>query len=354
MSDWVVSQNRAALRATTGFAEKRLAALAWAPTPGSEASAELSNVETRSDGSPWGENPPRTAYAAANLMMLGVIDVLKSLERMLQSPVPVIGPTVLARSAIEIASGAWWLMEPGIGARCRVCRELVASLTSARRAKQLADEYQEPYSRSGDPVPVEIAEMIAAGRQQEPWVLERITELGVAAPTSGYNPKIESEQADLATDVTADMLRPLLEANMQAKAFYRTYSAITHGQFYGLMSFMTPAVQSDGTPFLQWQPSLEILDSTVQFAIGAFRQTYQRIATVMGWDQEDAELWKAEINTIYNGEPPAIPDNPRSGATSPEVTPRRQCFLRRVLRFGADVSERTIPVASGRLGLASL
>ena len=171
---------------------------------GSEGSAELSNVETRADGSPWGERPPRTAYAAANLMMLGVIDDLKSLERLLVDPVPVIGPTVMARSAIEIASGAWWLMEPGIGARRRVCRELVASLTSARRAKQVAEEYAESFRVSGDPIPADVAAMIAEALQQEPAVLQRIIELGVAAPTSG--PKIENEKADPATDATAKTL----------------------------------------------------------------------------------------------------------------------------------------------------
>jgi len=179
--DKVVSQNRAALRATVDLAEKQLGTLAWEPVPGSEATAELSNTETRNDSSPWGERPPRIAYAAAKLMMLGVVDDLKGLERLLIDPVPVIGPTVMARSAIEIASGAWWLMEPGIGARRRVCRELVASLTSARRAKQVADEYVDSFAKSGDPIPVDIAVMIAEARQQEPAALQRITELAIAA-----------------------------------------------------------------------------------------------------------------------------------------------------------------------------
>jgi hypothetical protein len=296
--DEVVSQNRAALRATTAFAGKQLGTLAWEPVAGSEAAAELSNTETRSDGSPWGEGPPRTAYAAANLMMLGVVDDLKSLERLLVDPVPVVGPTVLARSAIEIASGAWWLMEPGIGARRRACRELVLSLTSARRAEQVGDEYAESFRQSGDPIPVDIAALIAAARQQEPTVLQRITELAVAAPTSG--PQIENEKADSATDATAKMLQTLLPANLPATVFYRTYSAVTHGQFYGLTNFMTPTIQPDGTPFWQWKPNFEILDSTVQIAVGAVRENYQRIATVMGWDQKDANLWAAEIHAIYN------------------------------------------------------
>jgi hypothetical protein len=89
-----------------------------------------------------GREPPRTAYAAANLMMTGVMDNLGGIHQMLGPRMPVIGPTAVARSAIEIASGAWWLMDPGIGVRRRVCRELAVSLTSARRAKKIAEEFQ--------------------------------------------------------------------------------------------------------------------------------------------------------------------------------------------------------------------
>jgi hypothetical protein len=117
--DKVVSQNRAALRATIDFAEKQLGALAWEPAAGSEGAAELSNTETRYDRSPWGETPPRTAYAAAKLIMLGVVDDLKSLERLLVDPVPVIGPTVIARSARSPRElGGSWSQESVRDAGC--------------------------------------------------------------------------------------------------------------------------------------------------------------------------------------------------------------------------------------------
>jgi hypothetical protein len=298
----VVSQSRAALRATVGFADRELGVLAWEPAPGSEAGAELSNTQARNDGSPWGERPPRTAYAAASLMMLAVIDDLKSLEQLLAGPVPVIGATVIARSAIEIASGAWWLMQPGIGVRPRVCRELVLSLTSARRARQVADDYAKEYEKSGDPIPAGISEVINDARQQEPTILQRITELGIAAPASG--PRIENEKSDTATNATADMLKGLqptrLPTNLPTTVFYRTYSAVTHGQFYGLTNFMTATVRPDGTPFWQWGPNFEVLDSTIQIVLAAFSETYLCIATVMGWDQKDFRRWEAEVHAIYN------------------------------------------------------
>jgi hypothetical protein len=137
----VAAEGRAALEATLNFGARHLGSAKWEPEPGSLAMAEITNTEIRQGGDPWGEDPVRTAYAAANLMMIGVLDDLASLQRLLGDQMPVIGPTVVARSAIEIASGVWWLMEPGIGARRRVCRELALSLTSARRARQVSQVY---------------------------------------------------------------------------------------------------------------------------------------------------------------------------------------------------------------------
>ena len=195
----VVAENRAALQATVAFGSRHLGSAKWEPEAGSEAAAEVSNAETRQGGDPWGEDPPRTAYAAANLMMTGVLDDLAGLRQLLDDKMSVIAPTVVARSAIEIASGVWWLMEPGIGVRRRVCRELVLSLTSARRAKQAAEEF-----RAGG---FQIGQEITDASQQEARVLQRIADLGIAAPSSGYSPKIENEQAEPATAATAAMLK---------------------------------------------------------------------------------------------------------------------------------------------------
>jgi hypothetical protein len=131
-----------ALSATVTFGPRHLGPDVWEPAAGSQAAAELASTESRADGSRWGEQVPRTAYAAANLLMTAVLDDLCSVQRLLGEPMPVIGVSVVARSAIEIGHRVWWLMEPGIGARRRACRELVLSLTSARRAKQVADGFQ--------------------------------------------------------------------------------------------------------------------------------------------------------------------------------------------------------------------
>jgi hypothetical protein len=287
-----VTENRAALQATIEFGTRKLQAPIWEPATDSEAAAELANTENRADGSPWGDVPVRTAYAAANLMMTGVLDNLAALRQLLDDQMPVLGPTVVARSAIEIAAGAWWLMEPGLGARARVCREGVLSLTSARRAGQLADEFRE----TGH----EVSEAIEEASQQEATAMQRIATLGIGKPTMGFAPTIENEKAPDATHGTAAMLKAVMPASIPGTAVYRTYSAATHGTIYGLMQFMAPGATSDGSPLLHWHLRPDVLDSTVQMAIGAFRETWRRISKVMGWGKLEGDLWELKLWKIYS------------------------------------------------------
>lgn len=289
----VALQGREALEATVRFGSRHLGPAKWEPEPGSEAAAEIANAEVRQGGDPWGEAPPRTAYAAANLMMTGVLDNLTSIHKLLGVEMPVIGPTVVARSAIEIASGAWWLMEPGIGARRRVCRELALSLESARRARQVAEEYQA--------LGVQADQEITKALQQEAGVLQRIAGLGIAPPSSGIAPRVEGEKAEPATDATAAMLKAVLPGTVPGTSVYRTYSAVTHGTVYGLMNFMDPEVAADGSTLLNWHLPPDVLDSTVHLAIAAFGQAYRRINKVMGWGKLERDLWEIKLRKVYNG-----------------------------------------------------
>ena len=160
----------------------------------------------------------------------------------------------------------------------------MASLASARRAGQVAGELQ----AAGGPASAAIADAL----QQEAHVLQRITDLAIAAPTSGFSPKIENEKADDATHATAAMLKAILPAGAAGTTIYRTYSAVTHGEIYGLMNFMVPGVTSDGSTLLHWHLPPDVLDSTIQLAIGAFSESLKRINKVMGWDRIEVDLWE--------------------------------------------------------------
>ena len=273
----------AALVTTIVFGIRKLQDPRWQPAPCSEACAELASEQIRQDGQPWGETVLRTPYALASLLMTGVLDNLGSIRQLIGDPMPAIGPTVIARSAMEIGAAAWWLMEPGIGARRRTCRQLVLSLISARRAAQVAEELRDDEARD-------------EGLAQEGRVLAQIADLAISPPAgSRYKPVIEGESFPEATDLTAAMLEPCYPALTGTRSFYRSYSAVLHGQVYGLMNFMTPAVQDDGRILLSWQLRGSVLYGAVEVALLSFREPFRCISQHMGWGRIEYDLWLTRV-----------------------------------------------------------
>ena len=296
----VVLESRAALQATVEFGMKELGPAKWQPAAGSQADTEMSSTEFGPAG-PWGQDPPLTVYAAANLMMTGVLDDLCSLHQLLDDTMPVMGPTIVTRSVVEIASTAWWLMEPGIGVRRRVCRELVASLTSAQRAKQVATKIQAAGFHTGS---TDLGFAVQDALQQEDRVRQRIDDLGISPPTGRrFDPEIEGEKAASATDATGAMLKAIAPANAPPDFLYRVYSAVMHGEVYGLMNFMAPGVSSTASSMLNWYLPPDVLDTTIQVAISAFQQAYLRIRKVMGWGLLAGDLWDSKVRRIYRTGP---------------------------------------------------
>ena len=113
----VVTENQAALQATLDFGFRKLGPAKWEPAPASEAAAELASEETRPGGDPWGRGPAPDGLRGREPDDDGRPGQPGGPPQLLDDKMSVIGPTVVARSAIEISSGVWWLMEPGIGAR---------------------------------------------------------------------------------------------------------------------------------------------------------------------------------------------------------------------------------------------
>jgi hypothetical protein len=96
------------------------------------------------------------------------------------------------------------------------------------------------------------------------------------------------------------MLKAAFPSGTSSDIFYRVYSAVMHGEIYGLMNFMVTRPQSDGTTRLEWRLRGDILDSTVQLALLAFREPYARINLIMGWGKLEKDLWTTRLDKIFN------------------------------------------------------
>jgi len=122
----------------TGFLAGACADLKrWLPEPGwrpgwqSEAASERANCEKGPDG-PWGDGPVQAVYTAAALYLEAVLQCMRALAASLTPDTTHYVPYCLARAAMEAGSQAYWLLEPGIGARRRVIRFMLLRASGAR------------------------------------------------------------------------------------------------------------------------------------------------------------------------------------------------------------------------------
>jgi hypothetical protein len=84
---------------------------AWTFEPGSPAAAEVANTEVRSDGSPWGDRPVRSAYALARMAAMFTAEMSRCATLLVRSCRPPVGVESLARTSLEAGSVVWWLLE---------------------------------------------------------------------------------------------------------------------------------------------------------------------------------------------------------------------------------------------------
>lgn len=129
-----VDEIRAFLTRTCENAGRSLPGTGWHPAWQSEAAGEVGNAEVRADGAPWGEAPVRTAYAASTAFLFAGLDALAALRDSVNVSSTNYVPGVLSRAAMEAGSQAFWLLEPGIGARRRVIRSVLAQPRSVAQA----------------------------------------------------------------------------------------------------------------------------------------------------------------------------------------------------------------------------
>jgi hypothetical protein len=70
---------------------------------------------------------------------------------------------------------------------------------------------------------------------------------------------------------------------------------VLHGQLYGLMNFMTPVIQDDGSILLSWQLRGSVLYGAVEVALLSFREPFKRINQHMGWGRIEYDLWLTRV-----------------------------------------------------------
>ncbi len=278
-----VTELGALLEEAIEIAKKYLDAPAWQPAAGSEGAGELANGETGTRG-PWGEVPVRTAHALTHALLDAAVAHVRALALLYVGTPPPMAPTTVARSVFETASTAWWLMEPGIGARSRVARVTSERLRSAREAAKAISLLKGPIKQS-DYSETE-ADVIAYA-------------IGLGLQAAAGDPRIDAQVRPNSTDlVTALFVIDSALSRSQAQLVYPVYSGVAHGLLYGIQQFLRPE-QIQGEVRLVWKTDPHINDAVVSYTLAAFIAAMERLLVVMAWDRTAWDTWTSTLSAHF-------------------------------------------------------
>jgi hypothetical protein len=268
-----VAEIKSYLSRTCEEAMRWLPGTGWEPGWKSEAASEVRNREQRAGDSAWGEAPVRTTYAAAAAFLIAAIDSLSALADSVNLLTTTFVPNVLVRAAMEAASQAWWLLEPGIGARRRVIRSILIRASSARYLGQAV--------RKIDP-----AGKVSDYGEDQAMVRAYAKDLGLTYICN--SDKIECETEDL-PGYTARATE--FEKAVGVSAAYKIYSGAAHAELYLVMQSWRPTAAAGGSaPLLERWPEREAVWASVIVGAGFIMVPAFRALVLLGRNARIKEL----------------------------------------------------------------
>lgn len=238
---------------------------AWIFEPGSPASTEVANAETRLDGTAWGERPVRTAYAYAQMATNLTVEFSRCAALLIGADRPAPGIETETRSSLEAGSVAWWLLEPGLTARQRVCRMQLLRRNSARELARSIDEVGE------DPA--------VAGKETVVGIEAECRDLGLAPFTQGGDELEGQIRLGYTKRVKA------LTDELGNTGAYSIYSGPAHAELAGIWRLFgqTGVTLADRqtvySPVANPAASFAAADSALKAMMGPI----ERIASLFAW-----------------------------------------------------------------------
>jgi hypothetical protein len=191
----------------------------------------------------------------------------------------------VARSAMEAAASAWWIMEAGIGVRSRVARVTSERLRSSHEAAKAIAHLAGPIN-PGD------------YSETEDKVRDYALALGLQAAAG--DPRIDGQVRPSSTDLIARLYETESALDQsQSRLVYPVYSGVAHGLLYGIMQFLRPT-EVDGQVILRWVTDPQITDAVVSYTLTVMIAAMDRTIAVMGWDGTKWDAWKATLHDHFS------------------------------------------------------
>jgi hypothetical protein len=201
------------------------------------------------------------------------VDLVSALADLIDMQTTPLVPNVLARAAMEAGSQAWWLLEPGIGARRRVIRSMLIRAASARELKTAVRK-------------VDRTLRISDFGEDPDMVRQCAARLGLTYICNDRTTECESERLPGFTKRADDFG----EANRMTAA-YRIYSASVHVQWYAVVQDWRDVDKAEtSTPMRERRPDREAAWAAVIASAGFAVMPAWRAMTLLGLNARLMEL----------------------------------------------------------------
>jgi hypothetical protein len=255
--------------------------------------------------------PVRDANITPLTAAHAVIDHLDSLGVLLKSAAGITASHTIARAALDIAIGPWFLLEPGIGERERVRRYMNVRLLSLKEQTQLE-------AGSTDTVIRQHAE----GRIARIVDAARVHGFDVRRERDRYKPPHLGAQMPSTTSLAPEIIAPNVPA--LGALYWRLGSAVAHGQQHGLTMFFErvdgPVQSSHGDALAQMQVSAKDTALRCGGAPLAAISMLQRLYAQYGWPTD--KLATAVSGVISTWQSVAEVQSPRVSDTFLRTRPQ--------------------------------
>ncbi len=257
------------------------------PDPGSPAARELQDARGRlATAGLWGENPVRTAYAVAFMSYQAGLEQTRAMAELMTGAFTIVPVAALLRPLVEVASQAWWLLEPEIGAVARVARMQAVRYRSAVEGERVAKMMEVPENQ------------VHLHTERVQQVADYSRGLGLDVPgKDGYAYVCAGERLPTPTYRVQQMF-----AEVDVPGVYNLYSGFTHGELFALWQAFEPGPRIDG--HLHYFPAVaeEAFGGVVAVAAWTLYAAAARGIRLLGLDRAPLEDWIDEHDAVLHPE----------------------------------------------------
>jgi len=242
------------------------------PNVGSPAAGELQAArEQQGQSGVWGDEPFHRAYASAMMCYGAALESAKATVTLMNGQFSAIPMSVLARSMVEVASQAWWLLEPDIGCVRRV-RRLQAlryrSGSEGERAARADGAANDDYHRYTETT----AEVEQYSRKLDLEVPRRDGRVYVCG----------GERLETATRRVVAMF-----ADVDVPSVYNLYSGFPHGELFALRQGFESSSDRDGLSHFRPVITDDALKGVVAVASYSLYPPGARLSCLFGLDMPE-------------------------------------------------------------------